>query len=78
MQPRCVTDAAQLLAQRAKKKQKEEKNKVSMSNQFDPSANLIDFDNMDQELAALKDVNADYLMSAGQLKMRPASGKSAL
>jgi hypothetical protein len=49
-----------------------------MSSQFDPSLNLIDFNNMDRELDAFNDVNADYLMSAAQLRVRPASGKSAL
>jgi len=33
---------------------------------------------MEQELAGYSNVNADYLMSYAQLKVRPASGRSAL
>ena len=71
--------AAFLLAQRAKKKQESSRpaTKGSHSDIFDPTSNLIDFENFDTDIAALRNVNTDFLLSDGQLKARPPSGKSA-
>lgn len=48
-------------------------------NDFDPSSNLIDFNNLDKEInvSGYNQVDLDYLMSDEQLRVRPPSGKSA-
>ena len=46
---------------------------------FDPTTNLIDFDNLDAELNLVKDVDVDFLLASktggSQMKKRPPSGK---
>lgn len=82
MKSESASIAASMLASRAKKKQdvtvSSAKTKASLSDVLDPSANLIDFDNLEQEFSQFRDVDTDFLLSAGQLKARPPSGKSAV